>query len=154
MTKIFKETIRGSAFTKEDTECTGQQLSTILTEIRDLTQSYCWYVVDILAPGQQVIELFGEQGNKQIPLNIGSTEDLIAFVSPITQFESGLFLAVNKKSKDAISWNPDEFDTEDLEHIEPAALLIRAFDTSYFEISSKENAIIDRLVNKFKKIHM
>lgn len=150
MKTIFKTTIIGSVISNDKIECTGPQLSFILNEIKDLTQAYCWYVVDVLAPGQKVIELFGESKGKQIPLKVGSTEDLIMFVSPISQFERGLFLAVTEKN--AVSWSLDEFDTEDSDEIEPAILTIRAFDTSYFEIASKENTIIQRLVDRFAKV--
>jgi hypothetical protein len=149
MSEINKVNLSGSAIAKERVSCTGHQLSMVLSEIKDLTQSYIWYAADVLAPGKYVIELFEGGESKQVPLKIGTTDDLIKFASPVSQFERGLFLGVEMTSKGALLWNPDEFDTEDSDYIEPCALLVRAFDTSYFEVCSKRKDIVDYLTKSF-----
>lgn len=149
MFELSKINLSGSAISKEQISCTGRQLSMVLTEIKDLTQSYIWYAADVLAPGQYVIEPFEGAERKQVPSEIGTTDDLIKFASSVGQFERGIFLAVDVNSKGKVLWNPGEFDTEDSDYIEPCALLIRAFDTSYFEICSKRRDIVDCLRKNF-----
>jgi hypothetical protein len=146
MSEISKLNLSGSAIAQERISCTGRQLSMVLVEIKELTQTYVWYVVDVLAPGQCIIEPFSGTEGKQVPLKIGTTDDLIKFATSVNQFERGLFLAVNKNSNGNVLWSPDKFDTEDVDYIEPCTLMIRAFDSSYFEICSKRKDIINCLL--------
>lgn len=133
----------------ENVACTGNQLVLILQEIEDRLPGITWYAVDVLARNHHCLELYDEKKGTQIPLKIGSTQDLVKFAAPVSQFESGIFLAVPTSTNTNIVWSLNSFDTEDQEFIQPAVLIIRAFDTSYFEILSGKIDIIKHLKKRF-----
>ncbi len=149
MTNIEQIALSRLELNNERISCTGSQLASILHEIEDQLHELTWYVVDVLARNHYCLELYEEKEGSQIPLKVGTTQDLIDFVLPVPQFESGIFLAVPTSMGPNIHWTPNLFNTENEEFIEPSILIVRAFDTSYFEILSKKKDVIDRLTVRF-----
>jgi hypothetical protein len=130
--------------------CTGKQLTSILETIKGAIVDCQWFVVDILSPGQYVIQPYtGKKGDCQVPLKLGDTTNMINFAATVYQFEKGLFLCVSSNKTENIQWNTSVFDTENPDFIEPSELIIRAFDTSFFEIVSKRKNVIQILQNRY-----
>ena len=151
MTEINQVSLSRLDLNNDKVSCTGEQLAMILKEVENQLDQFTWYVVDVLARNHYCLELYEQKEGRQIPFKVGTTQDLINFALPVPQFENGMFLAVATSLGPNITWSPNSFNTEDEEFIEPCTLLIRAFDTSYFEILSKQRDIIDRLKCRFSR---
>jgi hypothetical protein len=111
--------------------CTGSQLILIINSFGKRLYDCHWYAADISVNGflpESLIE------SKKNLVKIGRTQELIQIASQINQLFSGIFIAIPEHIID-----PDlngEFDTENdpTEDLGDAAIEIRAFDTSYFEV--------------------
>jgi hypothetical protein len=149
MTSIKQVTLSRLNLNNDKVSCTGEQLAMILKEVESQLDEPTWYAVDVLARNYYCLELYEQKEGRQIPFKVGTTQDLVNFALPVPQFESGIFLAVPTSLGPNITWSPNSFNTEDQEFIEPCTFMIRAFDTSYFEVLSKDEDIIDRIVRIF-----
>jgi hypothetical protein len=126
--------------------CTGEQLALVLKVLTATHQTMNWYVADVIMTTDQIQwDIYSSTR----PCLIGNTDTLISICGKIEQFSSGVFLGVNMNDH-AISW-AKEYETEDLafEDNEFAAVEIRAFDTTYFEIYSSDIELLNKLVEQF-----
>lgn len=147
----FKLKIRGMDFFNEELSCLGWQFAEILKSIKDYTENHNWYIFDVLGTSNfSLIELF--------PINTSglcivlSTDELIDKVKKVIQFESGVFIAVQKGEE--INWDldclPETEESEGLQH--PfAEIEIRTFDYSFFEIYGMDVDIEKIVLNYFQK---
>jgi hypothetical protein len=150
MAEIYQISINGTLVDGDDISCTGKQLALILDAVKLLLNSNEWYVVDVLVPGRYVIQPYNWiEKYEQVPLKIGSMCDLLNFAELVPQFQSGIIFGVSKDNK--IHWNQSTFETESAGFIESAEVMIKAFDTTSFEVLSRRNDIISLLENRFVK---
>ena len=81
-----------------------------------------------------------------------STDKLMDKVKKVIQFESGVFIAVQKKKK--IEWDferlPETEVSEGIQH-SLADIEIRTFDYSFFEIYSNNIEVKKTILNHFQK---
>lgn len=144
--------IRGSEFFNEELSCLGSQFAEILTSIKSYTKSHDWYVFDALGTSMlPFYELFPEDS---LETNvILSTDELIERVKKVIQFESGVFIAIEKERK--VEWDFDYLpETEEDEGIQNplADIEIRTFDYSYFEIYTMNMEVNEKILNYLKKL--
>jgi hypothetical protein len=147
----FKLKIRGMDFFNEELSCLGWQFAEILKSIKDYTENYNWYIFDVLGTSNfSLVELFPI--NKSGLCIVLSTDELIDKVKKVIQFESGVFIAVQKGEE--INWDfaclPETEESEGLQH--PfAEIEIRTFDYSFFEIYGMDVDIEKIVLNYFQK---
>ena len=126
--------------------CTGEQLVLIVDCVRKYLSDYDWYSADVSTmSSNKEWEIY----KSEVPKLIGGSTKLIKFAEVTDQFTSGVFLAANKKYRFMGFSNTYETEDEQYIDIEFCELEIRAFDTSYFEIYSKERKFIDVLADRF-----
>lgn len=147
----FMLKVRGSDFFNEELSCLGSQFAEILTSIKDYTESHDWYIFDVLGTSKSPLhELFPK--NPQELCVVSSTDKLIDKVKKVIQFESGVFIAVQKGKK--IEWDleylPETEEDEGIQHLF-ADIEIRTFDYSFFEIYTKKIEVKRTILNHFQK---
>jgi hypothetical protein len=122
--------------------CTGPQMQQILEAVKTEIADCIWFVADIDA--FQVLPM-GIERHNSIPALIGPTEELIEFAGNVDQFLSGIFLAVPEAML-SINWTND-YDTEApaFKDMVEVVLEIRAFDTSFFLLYSRNLVLLERL---------
>ncbi|PSL40934.1 hypothetical protein B0H99_10366 [Planomicrobium soli] len=139
----------GREFFNEELSCLGWQLAEILNPLKDYTQFHEWYIFDVTATSKAAItELFPK--NPQESFVVLSTDELIDTVKRVIQFESGVFIAVQKGKE--VNWDVDHLpDTEENEGLQHplAEIEIRPFDYSYFEIYGNNNKVKKTILNYF-----
>lgn len=137
--------LTGEHFNSERFSCTGEQLGIILDRLKPLIKSCDWYIADlenIPGPTNSLYE-------SHKPVLIGSTEALLDFTRTVSQFSSGIFLAVPNINS-VVHWERSFWtDDEPFQELDEAFLEIRAFDTSYFEIYAERADLIRDLANSF-----
>ncbi|UTR13904.1 hypothetical protein MM221_14980 [Salipaludibacillus sp. LMS25] len=141
----FTLNLQGRDF-NEELSCLGRQLTNILISLKDDTKNHDWYIFDILGSSEiSFLELF--PNNTQGFCIVHSTNELIDRVKNVIQFESGVFLAIEKGRK--VIWDfdylPETEEQEGLQH--PLAdIEIRAFDYSFFEIYGNDICVKGQVV--------
>ncbi|WP_263706611.1 hypothetical protein [Shouchella tritolerans] len=143
--------IRGSDYFNEELSCLGCQFAEILLSLKDYTESYDWYIFDVLGTSKSSFhEVFPK--NPQKGCTVLSTDELIEKVKRVIQFESGVFIAVEKGKK--INWHfdhlPETEESEGLQH-PLAEIEIRAFDYSFFEIFGNDIKVKKTILSYFRK---
>ncbi|WP_188388392.1 hypothetical protein [Priestia taiwanensis] len=133
--------LRGETFFRDELCCLGWQFAEILTRLIEYTEGHHWYVFDVAGGGHvSFLELFPR--NSEGMCVICSTEELIQKVKKVNQFESGVFIAIKKG--EPVEWDihylPETEEEEGLQH-PLAAIEIRLFDFSYFEIYGNDLAV-------------
>ncbi|MDR3624796.1 MAG: hypothetical protein P4L16_06630 [Chlamydiales bacterium] len=126
--------------------CTGKQLSAILDLIYQDNKNIIWYGADITTNS-----VFPTYLNSSIPNRIGDIKDLKLLIQNVEQFLSGVFLGFIRDQNIVMN---QIFFTEDkrFRDISEAYFEIRAFDTSYFEIYSNDNKILQHIAKHFSTI--
>jgi len=139
----FRLQLSGESIEGDIISCLGSQLARIVRVATDFFGEKVWYVANV--------DFFGKkmQLSTRTPVRIGNPEQFIEFVQSIDQFLYGVFLAVEINIS-----NPrfrEDINTEDSISVDlgDATLEIRAFDTSYFEILTREKQIADMLAEVF-----
>lgn len=117
--------------------CLGPQLILILSAVQGARSDLAWYVADVETIGPSPV-----RERTPVPVLVGDVDALIRAVAPVEQFECGVFSGVPAAvSQPAFRsgglWTEDE-DTAD---IGDAVVEIRAFDTSYWIISTSDRRI-------------
>lgn len=148
--ETFMLKVRGSQFFNEELSCLGSQFAEILTSIKDYTESHDWYVFDVLGTSSSPLhELFHENSQE---LCVLSTDKLMDKIKKVIQFESGVFMAVQKEKK--IEWDfehlPETEANEGIQH-SLADIEIRTFDYSFFEIYSNNIEVKKTILNHFQR---
>ncbi|WP_186580144.1 hypothetical protein [Aquibacillus kalidii] len=147
----FMLKVRGSDYFNEELSCLGCQFAEILLSLKDYTESHDWYIFDVLGTSKSSFhELFPK--NPQEHCTVLSTDELIDKVKRVIQFESGVFIAVEKGKK--INWDfdhlPETEESEGLQH-PLAEIEIRTFDYSFFEIYANNIEVKETILNYFRK---
>ncbi|MDQ0269188.1 hypothetical protein [Cytobacillus purgationiresistens] len=94
----FMLKLRGSEFFNEELSCLGWQFAEILISLKDYTKTHEWYIFDVLGTSESSLrDLFPK--NPQELCIVLSTDELIDKVKRVIQFESGVFIAVQKGKK-------------------------------------------------------
>jgi hypothetical protein len=129
--------------------CLGSQLITIVEFLKTELKTHAWYAADVDA----FSDLPSERGVNTWKLGkIGNDECLIEFCKEIHQFIWGVFIAVDSEwagqdtSQLEIATESDLFRPIDLDGV---LVEIRTFDTSYFQIYSEDEHLMNRLARKF-----
>ena len=138
-----------NSFLRDEFICLGSQVICIIDYLKGLLPSHLWYGADVVATGEEVMNL--DLNSTQLKL-IGNDADFVQLCSSIDQFLSGVFVCANH---DLPSCNVvgEELETEDPPfrsiNIEQIIAEIRAFDTSYFIIYLKDKNLLNKLIEKF-----
>jgi hypothetical protein len=147
----FMLKVSGSDYFDEELSCLGCQFAEILLSLKDYTENHSWYNFDVLGTSKSSFhELFPK--NQKGLCTVLSTDELIDKVKKVIQFESGVFIAVEKGKK--INWDFDYLpETEECEGLQHplAEIEIRAFDYSYFEIYGNNIEVKETILNYFRK---
>ena len=138
--------LSGMDITKELISCTGAQLCTLLNILCEHEKKITWYAADVtMIPNKKDWELYKQYR----PLMIGDTTRFIELCQQVAQFTSGVFLATFEINN-LKSWAKDyETEGEEFADNEFADIEIRAFDTSYFEIYSKSENILNPFIGRY-----
>lgn len=147
----FMLKLRGIEFFNEELSCLGWQLAEILISLKDYTKTHEWYIFDVLGTSESSLhDLFPK--NPQELCIVLSTEELIDKVKRVIQFESGVFIAVQKGK--TINWEfdnlPETEESEGLQH-PLAEIEIRTFDYSFFEIYGNNIKVEKTILNHFRE---
>lgn len=126
--------INGKEYFNDELSCLGYQLKKIIYIIKEYINDHSWYIFDITCSSHfSINELFTK--NLEGLCSTKDTNELIEVVNKVIQFESGVFIAIDKKYD--VEWNenclPITEEEEGLQH-QLADIEIRAFDFSYYEI--------------------
>ncbi|KOS61805.1 hypothetical protein FJQ98_18580 [Lysinibacillus agricola] len=147
----FMLKVRGNKFFNEELSCLGWQLAEILISLKDYTESHDWYIFDVLGTSKTSLHELFPKNPKELCIVL-STDELIDKVKTIIQFESGVFIAIQKGKK--INWNfnhlPETEESEGLQHLF-AEIEIRTFDYSFFEIYGNNIEVKKTILNHFRK---
>lgn len=146
----FMLKVRGSEF-NEELSCLGWQFAEILISLKDYTKNHDWYIFDVLGTSKSALHELFPRDSQELCIVL-STGELIDKVKRVIQFESGVFIAVQKGNK--IYWDfehlPETEENEGLQH--PLAdIEIRAFDYSFFEIYSNNIEVEKAILNHIRK---
>lgn len=147
----FMLKLRGSEFFNDELSCLGWQFAEILLSLKDYTKTHEWYIFDVLGTSESSLrDLFPK--NPQELCIVQSTDELIDKVKRVIQFESGVFIAVQKGGK--INWDfdhlPETEESEGLQHT-LAEIEIRTFDYSFFEIYGNNIEVEKTILNHFRE---
>jgi hypothetical protein len=141
-------------FPEDTAVCLGDQLISIIQSLKDCLPSHIWYGADVDAVGENATNP-DLQGFQLKP--IGTDLQFTQYCSRINQFIWGVFVCIDSNSsfQDIQSV---ELKTED-EQFRSIALNgifveIRAFDTSYFEIYSEDEKILERISAQFNSAEL
>jgi hypothetical protein len=136
-TEIQKLVLTDREFDGSEVMCLGSQLAKIVQGIELRLPGLFWYSADV--SGSDVDSVKFEAGPR--PRLVGTANDLIVSSNKVTQFYSGVFLACKQLG---IDFGEQECFTEDPEdrYLPNVEIEIRAFDTSFFEIYSKNKGLI------------
>lgn len=145
----YKIVLMPKCFPEDNVICLGSQLITIVNVLKDFLPDHEWYGADVDAVGKDINKI----DLKSFRLNyIGSDFSLIQYCSGIDQFIWGVFVCADSNSfPKNVQGQEVETEDEPFRSIPCTGILleIRAFDTSYFEIYSDNEKIIDLVHEKF-----
>lgn len=132
-------------FKDDQFQCKGYQLKNILCILESFTKDFNWYVTDVLTNTGYV---------KDLPIDnlnfVGSTKKLKSIAANIEQFDSGIFIAASKTFNiDKYKLKRFDTDSDPEMHIPEALIEIRAFETTFFEIYTYDQSVIDKLMKEF-----
>ena len=137
--------LSGDQLNGESFSCTGSQFRQLATALDLLIPDWVWYAADVdsirnapdvFASGPELVR-------------IGSTAKLIALTQPVEQFYSGVFLALPPLSEPldpALTMYTESAPGTD--YIS-GSIVVRAFDTSYFEVESSYLPALEALAMRF-----
>ncbi len=145
----FKILLKKENFYPAEVICLGSQLITIIQSLKQILPSHIWYAADVdafnIIPNDLILNSF-------FPEEVGDDDFFIEICKKITQFLRGVFLAVDIQfSNQNISNNEVGTEDEQFRPIELDGILleIRAFDTSFFELYSENEKLINQLAGVF-----
>ena len=145
----FQILLKKENFYPDEVICLGSQLITIVDYLKNILTSHFWYAADI----NSLNELPKKLGIDSFFLRkIGDDSSILQICSEINQFLSGIFLAIDVKYANQMI-DMVEVGTEDDQFrplaIDGVLIEIRAFDTSFFELYSENENIMEKLAKKF-----
>jgi hypothetical protein len=145
----YRIPITVQSFPKDNGICLGTQLSSIVQFIKNYLPDHLWYAADVDAIGKHAnIEAF----KNYKPSLVGNDLQFIHYCSGIRQFIWGVFLCICNGIPSQEIENI-ELETEELPfrpiHCNGILLELRTFDTSYFEIYSEDQKIMNLLSEQF-----
>lgn len=139
--------IRSKSF-QSSVICEGVQIAEIVREIDALLPSLAWYVADI-----EFYDYLDDQHPRDPkPVAIGDANALIEFSRSVSQFLSGVFAGVPRgietpRFRDGGLWSEDT--GEEVEDLGDSVIEVRAFDTSWIEVTSRDRDVIGALRDRF-----
>ncbi|MBT4936677.1 hypothetical protein HON22_02055 [Candidatus Peregrinibacteria bacterium] len=127
--------------------CLGKQVLKIINAAKPFTEDCFWYTGDVLITGL-ASDLQSGEVNTTKKFDFKDLCTLLEKASEF-QFMSGVFIAKLKNLK--INLN-QKLETEEMKtiQIQDAIIEIRIFDTSYFEVYTKNKELKKALQEKFK----
>lgn len=133
------------SFKGDKVKCTSKQLLLILEVVNKIQtkDSLIWICSDVNT------NIWYINSFKKDSFLVNTFEEWENILGNDFQFTSGVFIWINKKKfSTLIKEDLDKLKTEDMEdlHIKESYIEIRAFDTSYFEIYSKDLDIVNKLI--------
>ena len=141
--------LKSKCFPEDKFICLGIQLISIVNALKNFLPKHLWYGADVDAMGKGAMQT--NINDAQLNL-IGTDLDFIQYCAGIDQFIWGVFLCIDK-SFSSQNIEGVELETEDppFRSIDCNGILleIRTFDTSYFEIYSESEEIINVISKKF-----
>ena len=114
--------------------CLGYQLANLVAHLDREVGEVHWYMFDINTENND--SRFNATSNATI-----STKDFIQMVASVSQFLSGVFVAVPLSVEKPVFREPIKTDDAVDVPISPGILEVRAFDTSYFEVLTDDPTI-------------
>lgn len=132
-------------FPQEPVECTGQQMAMVLARITEATGPAVWYEADVLAPGPSF-----NLSPSPVPQQVGSGRDVVQRAQGVDQFEAGVFAAVPvsvrmPRFREHGLSTMDEVDAD----LADSVVEVRAFDCTFIEVLSSEQAILEAVSHAF-----
>jgi hypothetical protein len=146
--RIFR--LEREAFENAATACQGEQIAAVAVAVGDVRSGLTWYAADVQTIGPSLVA-----SRRPIPELIGGTSTLASAARSVAQFESGVFVAVpsgylNPKFRSGGLWTEDE----EAADLCDALVEVRAFDTTSVSVATNDDAIADRIAEKFVGAHV
>ena len=124
----------------------GSQLARIVTLASAVLGEVVWYGADVEIVGNSSL---ASLISSPAPYPVGQSRQLVAFAESVDQFLRGVFLAVKvEKSHPQFRSYVDTEDPVDAD-LGDAILEVRAFDTTCFEMLTKDKGVADSLAQAF-----
>jgi len=127
-----------------EARCLGAHLVKLIKLIQPRLPICNWYAADVSAYNLPI-----EFSSDHIPVLIGNTEVFVKTVGLVEQFLSGIFWAVPSSIKCPKFREDIETLSDPFLDLGSAVVEIRAFDTSYFEIYSADERVLQCLSELF-----
>lgn len=140
--------LNGKSIDEKNVSCLGKQLKIILEVVMDYLKDNEWYISDV-SDNENIASIIFECNINEIR-KIDDTNTLLSKINLIDQFYSGVFIAVRKEKNEQVYFHEvPETETEEGLQYQDAEVEIRAFDTSYFEIYTKDEALKKKICSVF-----
>ena len=125
--------------------CQGEQIAEVISLIAEVVPSLIWFAADTSTLGLQLVP-----SRCPSPARLGTTLELIDRVRLVEQFEDGVLIGVpesvtDPRFRDGGVWTDDKSVVDLCDSI----VEIRTFDTTFIEILSSEQRILDKLTYRF-----
>ena len=127
-----------------NSNCLSFDLKDIISECKHY-DGHRWVAWDVECDSSNWYETFSEATNQQVEM---SFNELIDYAENVGQTIDGFFLAIKPNLKKIPIIN------EDLDLRDIADLIINAHDSTFWEVTSSDNSVIEKLTGKFKKIEL
>ncbi len=130
-------------FDESQIVCLGKQLSEIVSSIPNTDSTLQWYTADVTPSANPV---FSSRNTAQ---HLGDSNRLIQESNSFSQFESGVFMAVPSSLLSPDFRDPIYTEDEVEINIGDSKVELRVFDTSFFEILSDDDSILQGINARF-----
>lgn len=136
--------LNGAVIDGNDVSCLGRQLVLIVDALGEEANRWVWFAQDIDAYHDLPAPLSRDSAEFQ---EIGTTEEMKQLAKAVDQLLSGTFVAILDDSNGILPCSYQK----DTNHVllELYSLIIVAFDTSYYEICSRNKQLLERLSQRF-----
>lgn len=145
MEELMKQPLYRLQIHFEKVNCLGEQLAAVLEQIKLLSGRGVWYACDVDTTCDNLkIQCF----MNYFPRRVGTIDDMIHLANSIDQFLSGVFLLLTSDFGKQLN---SEYSTEDeqFRDVKDAILEIRAFDTTWLLLFSKNRNFIYEINKHF-----
>lgn len=134
----------GAVIDGDDVSCLGRQLVLIVDALGEGANRWVWFAQGIDAYHDLPAPVIRNSAEFQ---EIGTTEEMKQLAKAVDQFLSGTFVAIPDDSNGI----PPRSYQKDKNHVllELDSPIIVAFDTSYYEIYSRNKHLLERLSQRF-----
>jgi hypothetical protein len=121
---------------KSEAVCTGQQLARIVDATEKVLGHLRWHYADV-----EPLETSDDFSDGTSPTLVGSARELQLRAARTSQFVSGVFLGtrIDNDLRAGAEWCTED---DPFRELQGAQVEIRAFDTTYFDITVREEELL------------